>query len=230
MTSVATILSIASKVSALRASAGEPENDIALAALNKTYQRACLDCELTGADASYTATASATAIAASAVAGADVMRLQHLRVVSSQTLLPLQQVSRQELQDYRAVDDSESVPQMYSVAFVNGVATIDFFPGIAQGDVIKMSYLAAPATLTTATTAITHMPEMFHHDILTNAVIAALMERDGGKQEEAQMYLGRSLEGMVRLEEYLGQMGAVANRAYIAPMVGRPSYPDSRFR
>lgn len=228
MTSVSTILSIASKIGRLRGETAE--SDLALAFLNRTYQRACLDAELTGADASYTVATATGSLAASAVAATGVMRVQHLRLLNSGNPVPLQQVSRQELQDYRAVDDSSGAPYMYSVAMVAGVPTVDFFPEVSVGDVLKMSYLATPMTLTTATTAITHMPEMFHHDILTNAVIAALLERDEAASEKAQVYMARSLEGMQRLEEYLGQMGGTANRSYIAPTASRPLYPDTRRR
>jgi hypothetical protein len=198
---------------------------------NRAYLRACLDAELTGADVSYTATATAETIAASSVAGTEVLRVQHIRLVSSQQFLPLQQVSRQELQDYRAVDESEGVPQFYSAAYVNGTPTLDFFPGLSVGDVVKMSYLAAPAALTSAATTATptHMPEMFHHDIITNAAVAALKERDGNI-DEASVWNARSLEAMVRLEEYLGQMGGTANRAYITPAISTGRYPDNRRR
>lgn len=225
MATVSDILSMASKLSGLRAESAE--QDIALMAANKTYLRACLDCELSGDDVTYTVTAHSERLAASAIAGVPVLRLQHLRLSSSQQNLPVQQVSRQEIQDYRAVSNGETgIPEKYSVAYVGGEPTVDFFPGVNSGDVIRMSYLIKPAELTTANSPV-YMPEMFHHDILTNAVVAALLERDG-KIEESGMWTARSLEAMVRLEEYLGQMGGTANRAYIAPEVGRGRYPDQR--
>lgn len=232
MANVSDILTMAAKLSGLRADTAEL--DVALMAGNRAYLRACLDCELTGADASYTATAQVETIAASSVAGAPVLRVQHLRLISSQQFLPLQQVSRQELQDYRAIDEVEGVPQFYSVAYVNGTPTIDFFPAAATGDIVKLSYLGQPLPLATSTstaqtTALTYMPEMFHHDIVTNAVVATLLERDG-RAEDAQLWNARSLEAMVRLEEYLGQMGGTANRAYITPSISTGRYPDNRRR
>lgn len=234
MATVSEILNIASKVSGLRAE--NAELDVALMAMNRAYLRACLDCELTGTDVSYTTTSTAETVAASSVAGAPVMRVQHLRLESAQVQVPVQQVSRQELQDYRAADNNTAngIPAMYSVSYVGGTPTIDFYPDVAQGDVIKMSYLAVPlqlatATSTAATTTPSYMPELFHHDIITNAAIAALIERDG-RAEDASMWNARSLEAIVRLEEYLGQMGGQANRAYVGPTVGRAYFPDSRRR
>lgn len=227
MASVSDILSAASKLSNLRADSAE--SDIALIALNRAFQRACLGSELTVADATYTATSSGTYLAASAIAATAVMRVTHLRMVTGGQRIPLQQVSRQELQDYYAVDPSAGVPAMYSVSFVGGNVQVDFHPGYSSGDQFSMSYLATPTTLTTATTAVPYIPEMFQHDILTNAVVAMLKERDG-KVDEAQVWTARSLDGMSRLEEYLGQMGGTANRAYVALSSVSPSFPDAHRR
>jgi hypothetical protein len=223
------MLSIASKVSNLRADSAEI--DIALAAMNRAYLRACLDCELTGNDASYTMTATAETIAASAIAATGVYRVQHLRLVSASVRVPLQQVSRQELLDYRATEDIQGLPFMYSVSMVGSEPKVDFYPTISIGDQLKMAYLAAPTLMTSAATTASpdYMPDMFHHDIITNAAIGALLERDG-KTDAAQIWNARSLEGMSRLEEYLGQMGGTANRSWYGPDVNRSHYPDTHRR
>ena len=227
MATVSETLTVASKLSGLRADTAE--NDIALMAINRAYLRSCLDCELTGSDVSYAVPTTTGTLSASAVAGTAVMRVQHLRVAQGINATPVQQVSRQELQDYLATDSvgTAALPNMYSVSMVGANVTLDFWPAISAGTTIKMSYLASPAPLTTATTSISYMPEMFQHDILTHAAVAILLERDG-RFQDAQVWNSRSLEAMTRLEEYLGQMGGTANRAYVAPVASRPYYPDSR--
>lgn len=229
MATVAEILNIASKVTGLRAEATGAEVDVALVAINNAYLRAVLDAELVGEDAEYTVTASADTIKATAVAQGQVYRVQHLRLLSSGSRIPLQQVSRQEIQDYRAAEDVQGLPAMYSVAMVAGEPKIDFYPPVGNGDQLKMSYLLMPDAITTGTSAISYLPDMFHHDLLTNAAIAALFERDG-KFEEAQLYHARSLETITRIEEYLGQMGGNANRAYTPVYASRATYPDLRGR
>lgn len=229
MATVAEILNIASKVTGLRAEAGGAETDIALAAINNAYLRAVLDAELVGEDAEYTVTASADTIKATAVAQGQVYRVQHLRLLSAGTRVPLQQVSRQEIQDYRAVEDVQGLPAFYSVAMVAGEPKIDFYPPVGKGDQLKMSYLLLPEALTTGTDSIAYLPDMFHHDLLTNAAIAALFERDGAL-DKAELYRARSLETISRIEEYLGQMGGNANRAYTPIAASRASYPDQRGR
>lgn len=226
MTAVSNILSLAQKISGMRTSA---ESDIALAAMNQAYLRACLDTELTGSDATYTVTAATGTIAASSIAGAQVYRAQHLNIQSQGNRVPLRQVSRQELLDYRSLEEWQTTPIMYSVSMVGGQPTVDFFPDLMVGDVIGMSYLAAPPTLTTATTAITYLPDMFHQDILTTVAVAALLERDG-KFDGAQVWHARSLDGIARLEEYVGQMGGNANRAYISHETSVGTFPDTRMR
>lgn len=226
MATVAEILSIASKVSGLRAESAE--EDIALAAINQGYLRACLDTELTGKDVTYTATAATGTMAASSIAGEAVYRVQHFSMNSSGQRQPMRQVSRQELLDYRAVEEGQSTPVMYSVSMVNAVPTVDVYPDLSVGDTIDMSYLATPDELY-AGSPIEYLPDMFHHDILTATAIASLMERDG-KMDEAGKWHGRALEAIVRLEEYLGQMGGTANRAYVAPSVNPGSFPDRRIR
>jgi len=224
---VAEILSIASKVSGLRAETAE--SDIALAAINQGYLRACLDTELTGKDVTYTVTAATGALTASAIAGEAVYRVQHFRMGSAGQRAAVAQVSRQELQDNRAVDDGQSVPVMYSVAMVNGQPTVDVYPDFSINDTIDMSYLATPTTLVATSTSIPYLPTMFHHDILTATAIGALLERDG-KFDEAGRWQGRALEAIVRLEEYLGQMGGTANRSYFTPGSTGSTYPDGRIR
>lgn len=226
MATVTDILKIAAKLSGLRAD--DAESDVALMALNKAYLRACLDCELSADDASYTVTAATGNLAATAISGYKVMRVQHVRIQSQNQNLPIQQVSRQELQDHLAVSNGDnSTPEMYSVAIVGNNVRLDFYPQLSAGDVVHMSYLAKPNDLTAFSTEPSYIPDMFHHDILTNAVVAALLERDGNL-EKAGTYIARSLEGMTRLEEYLGQMGGTANRSYIAPVAGRGRFPDQR--
>ncbi len=227
MATVAEILSIASKVSGLRAESAE--SDIALAAINQGYLRACLDTELTGKDVTYAVTAATGTLAASAIAGEAIYRVQHFSLNSSGQLIPTQQVSRQELLDYRAQDEGQSVPAYYSVSMLNAVPTVDVYPDFAVGDSVKMSYLAAPTTLVATSTSIPYLPEMFHHDILTATAIGALLERDG-KFEEAGRWQGRALEAIVRLEEYLGQMGGTANRSYFAQQSSNGGFPDRRIR
>lgn len=227
MATVAEILSIASKVSGLRAETAE--SDIALAAINQGYLRACLDTELTGKDVTYTVTASTGTIAASAIAGEAVYRVQHFSIDSAGQLSPIQQTSRQELLDYRAQDDGQSVPAFYSVSMLNAVPTVDVYPDFSVGDRAKMSYLAAPTTLVATSTSIPYLPDMFHHDILTATAIGALLDRDG-KFDEAGRWHGKALEAIVRLEEYLGQMGGTANRSYFANGSQFGNYPDKRVR
>lgn len=227
MATVASILSIASKVSGLRAETAE--EDIALAAINQGYLRACLDTELTGKDVTYTVTSTTGTLAASSIAGEAIYRVQHFRLESSSQRIPLKQASRQEVQDYRAADEGQSTPIMYSVSMVNATPTVDVYPDFTVGDRIKMSFLAAPTTLVATSTSIPYLPEMFHHDILTATAIGALLERDG-KFDEAGRWQGRALEAIVRLEEYLGQMGGVANRSYFGPESSAGSHPDRRIR
>lgn len=239
MASVSEILNVASKMSGLRAESAEL--DIALMAMNQAYFRACTECELTGKDATYTVIShgnqTATTfdnILAEDIAGEKVFKVQHLSIESAGNVLPVQQVSRQEIQDYRATQLAEGIPILYSVSLVDSEVTVSFYPKITVGDKIKMSYLARPlqlatATSTTSTTALTYLPETFHHDIVTNAVISALLERDG-QLDKAQLWSARSLDGIVRLEEYLGQMGGNANRAYVNVHSSRPFYPDYRQR
>ena len=226
MTAVSDILSLAQKYSGLRTSA---EDDIALAAINQGYLRACLDTELTGKDVTYTVTAATGTFAASAIAGESVHRVQHFSMNSAGQRVPMKQVSRQELLDYRAMEEHQSTPIMYSVSMVNATPTVDVYPDAVIGDTIDMSYLAAPTTLVATSTAIPYLPEMFHHDILTTTAVSALLERDG-KLDEAARWQGRALEALVRLEEYLGQMGGTANRAYFPPEGSIGNHPDRRIR
>jgi hypothetical protein len=112
---------------------------------------------------------------------------------------------------------------------LNAQPTVDVYPDFTAGDVIKMSFLAAPTTLVATSTSIPYLPEMFHHDILTATAIGALLERDG-RFDEAARWNGRALEALVRLEEYLGQMGGTANRSYFSPDGSIGTHPDRRIR
>lgn len=230
MATVTELLDRASRITGLRNTGSE--RVVALQALQNAYRRAMLDSECDPQYVSYTVVSGADSYTLATILGATPVRLLHVSMGSSGGRMNLDQVSMQELLDYREAQEAVGIPCMYATI---GFDRIAFYPNPSAGDTLRIWYLADTPTLIESApgagqeTTPSKIPVAFHWDVLLPGLVLELLDKDQ-RMEEASFWGNRYEKGIARLQEHIGQMGGDANRAYVAVGGRRPFFKDERIR
>ena len=230
MATVTQLLDRASRVTGLRTTGSE--RIVALQALQNAYRRSMMESECDPQYVSYTVPANSDSYTLATILAATPVRLMHVSMGTSGGRMPLQQVSMQELLDYRESQEAVGIPCMYATI---GFDRIAFYPNPSVGDNLRIWYLADTPTLVENSPAVgeettpSKIPIAFHWDVLLPGLVLELLDKDQ-RNDEASFWGSRYERGIARLMEHIGQMGGDANRAYVG-IAGRNVYfRDERVR
>ena len=230
MATVTEILDRGSRITGLRSTG--TERVLALQALQNAYRRAMLESECDPQYVSYTVPASADSYTLATILGVTPVRLLHVSMGTAGGRMNLDQVSMQELLDYRETQDAVGIPCMYATL---GFDRIAFYPNPSAGDVIRIWYLADTPTLIESAPGAgqestpSKVPVAFHWDVLMAGMVLELLDKDQ-RSEDVVFWTQRFERGIARLMEHIGQMGGEANRAYVSLGGRKPYNRDERMR
>lgn len=232
MATVTQLLDRGSMVTGMRR-LGE-ERDMALFALNNAYLRAVSDADVGDSQVSGAFGSAADVYAfASILSGSPApLKLTYVGIETGGGTSTVEQVSMQELMDMRMTSEALGYPIAYAI---NGFNGISFYPNPAATDrfVIRGAFqpkeLVESAPTVTQETTPTSIPVLFHWDVLLPGMVMEMMDKDA-RNDNVNFWAQRYERGIARLQQYAGDMGGNANRAYVGYDNRSPYYPDARNR
>lgn len=230
MPTVTELLNRGSRITGLRTTGSERE--IALEALQDAYRRALIDAEAYPEMVSHTITEVGDTYILETMLGEAPAKLLHVSQTTAANPFPLQQVSHQEILDLRDLSTTQGTPAYYAAV---GWDRIAFCPNPAVGDQINFWYIPDTPTLVEADPAVgeeispTMIPVQFHWAVLLPGMVLELLDKDQ-RIAESNTWQERYERGIARLQEFMGQFGGTANRAYVKKSSGFRGLNDERRR
>lgn len=230
MATVTELLDRGSKLTGLRTTG--TERQLALDALQDAYRRALMDTEASVVFDTYTFVSSADDYTFATMLGEQPLKLSHVTLSDSDGSTPLTQVSFQELLDSREVDVSTGTPYLYAAVGFEGLA---FHPNPAVGQTVTIWYIEDTPALVEADPSAgeestpTKIPVQFHYSVLLSGMVIEMLQKDQ-RAAEWQLWNDRYEKGIARMQEWIGQFGGEANRAYVKKGLRRFRFNDQRSR
>lgn len=211
MPTVTEILDRGSKITGLKPTGSE--RLLALQSLQDAYRRALLDTECSVVFENHSFLTSQDDYTFSVIGIGQPLKLTHVSVNDQ----AVQQVSFQELLDLRDSYNGAGTPRYYATVGFQGIA---FFPNPEVASNARIWYVEDVPELVEATPSTgqestpTQVPLQFHWSVLLPGMVLEMLMKDQ-RLAEWQMWESRYEHGIARMQEWIGQFGGEANRAYL---------------